>query len=130
MELKKFNTRDGMGFRILREKGILTGIITSEDVALNRRRAEKLKLDILESGCIDKVSVIKRICNERDIALENVVYIGDDINDLEAIKLVGYGCAPADAVPQVKEAAKFVTKAKGGGGVIREVVNKLILIAV
>lgn len=126
-ELKKFNTRDGMGFALLRQKGILTGIITSEDVDLNRRRAEKLKLDILEAGCKDKVSAIKRLCEERKIDPKNVCYIGDDINDVDAIKMVGYGCAPADAMPQVKSVAKLITTSKGGEGVIREVVKKIII---
>lgn len=124
-ELKKFNTRDGMGFALLRQKGIITGIVTSESVDLNRRRAEKLKLDILEAGCRDKLSAIKRICDERGIALGNVCYTGDDINDIEAIKAVGYGCCPADAMPEVKAVAKYVTKAKGGEGVIREVVEAI-----
>ena len=124
-ELKKFNTRDGMGFKLLREKGILTGIVTSESVDLNRRRAEKLKLDILKAGCTDKVAVVKQICKERGIDISNVCYIGDDINDVDLIKLVGFGCAPADAMPQVREVATYVTKVKGGEGVIREVVDKL-----
>lgn len=124
-ELKKFNTRDGMGFAMLRQKGIITGIVTSESVDLNRRRAEKLKLNILEAGCKDKLSAIKRICDERGIALENLCYIGDDINDLEAVKAVGYGCCPADAMPEVKAVAKYVTKVKGGEGVIREVVQAI-----
>ena len=124
-ELKKFNTRDGMGFSLLRENGIITGIITSENVDLNRRRAEKLQLDILEVGCKDKLMAVKRICKERGIDLTNVCYIGDDINDLEVIKMVGFGCCPADAMPQVREVAKCVTKAKGGEGVIREVVEVL-----
>ena len=126
-ELKKFNTRDGMGFRLLREKGIITGIITSESVDLNRRRAEKLKLDILEAGCKDKVSAVKRICEEHGIDLQNVCYIGDDINDIELLKIVGYGCAPADAMTEAKEVSKYVTTAKGGEGVIREVVRKIVL---
>ena len=104
-ELKKFNTRDGMGFALLQEKEIITGIITSENVDLNRRRAEKLKIDILESGCKDKLASIKRICEKRGIKLENVCYIGDDINDIEAIKAVGVGCCPADAIPDVKKVA-------------------------
>ena len=124
-ELKKFNTRDGMGFALLRERGIITGIITSENVDLNKRRAEKLKLDILEAGCKDKLSAIKRICQERGIDLDNVCYIGDDINDFEAIKAVGYGCCPADAMPEVKSVADYVTKAKGGDGVIREVLDSI-----
>ncbi len=125
-ELKKFNSRDGMGFELLRKKGIITGIITSETVELNKRRAEKLKLDIFEAGCKDKSTVIKRLCKERGIAPEHVCYIGDDINDVDAIKFAGYGCCPADAMPQVKEVAKYITKAKGGEGVIREVVNKIL----
>lgn len=126
-ELKKFNTRDGMGFALLREKGIITGIITGENADLNRRRAEKLKLDILEAGCKEKAAAIKRICGERGIFPENVAYVGDDINDLEAIKMVGLGCAPADAQPQVRQAARYVTKARGGEGVIREVVDKFLM---
>ncbi len=124
-ELKKFNTRDGMGFSLLRQKGIIAGIITSENVELNRRRAEKLKLDILEVGCTDKLKTIKRIAEERRVALENVCYIGDDINDIGAIMAVGYGCAPADAIPEVKAVADYVTSAKGGEGVIREVISKI-----
>lgn len=127
-ELKKFNTRDGMAFKLLREKGIITGIVTSENVDLNRRRAEKLKLDILEVGCTNKVEVVKRLCKERNIDLENVTYVGDDINDFDVIKMVGFGCCPNDAMPQVKEIAKFITKAKGGEGVIREIIESLIMI--
>lgn len=125
-ELKKFNTHDGMGFALLRQKGIITGIVTSESVDLNRRRAEKLKLDILEAGCKDKLTAIKHICTEWGIALENVCYIGDDINDIEVIKAVGYGCSPADAMPEVKTVANYVSKAKGGEGVIREIVEHIM----
>lgn len=125
-ELKKFNTRDGMGFALLRQKGIITGIITSENVDLNRRRAEKMKLDILEAGCKDKVATIKRICEEHGIAMENVCYIGDDINDIEAIKAVGYGCCPADAMPAVKNVADKVALVQGGKGVIREIAEAII----
>ena len=124
-ELKKFNTRDGMGFALLRNKGIVTGIVTSENVDLNRRRAQKLKLDVLEAGCKDKVAAVKTLCEKYNVSLENVAYIGDDINDLDVIKMVGYGCCPADAMPQVRDAARYVTKAKGGEGVIREVVENL-----
>ena len=125
-ELKKFNTRDGMGFALLREQGIVTGIVTSESVDLNRRRAEKLKLDILEAGCKDKPAAIRRLAEERGIPLSEVCYVGDDINDVEALRMVGYGCAPADAMPAAREAAKYVTKTKGGEGVIREVVDRIL----
>ena len=125
-ELKKFNTKDGMAFKLLRERGILTGIITGENVKLNQRRVDKLKLDIYVPGCTDKAACLKEICKEKNIAPENVLYIGDDINDLEAIKLVGYGCAPSDAMESVKAAAAYITKAAGGEGVIREIAERLI----
>ena len=125
-ELKKFNTRDGMGFSILGGKGIVIGIVTSEDVALNRRRAAKLKLDILESGCKDKPRAVRRICAERGIDLSQVAYVGDDLNDLAVIRMVGFGCAPADALPQVRKAADFVAEAKGGNGAIREIIEYML----
>lgn len=125
-ELKKFNARDGMGFELLRRRGIVTGIITSESVDLNRKRAEKLRVDILEAGCKDKAATVTKICQERNISIENVVYIGDDINDIELIHLVGFGCCPADAIVQVRENADFITRAKGGEGVIREVADMIL----
>jgi N-acylneuraminate cytidylyltransferase len=125
-ELKKFNTRDGVAFRLLREKGIITGVITGEDVALNKRRCEKLKIDVLAQGCVDKVACINRLCATYNIKPEEVVYIGDDLADKDAVELVGLGCCPADASVAVKDVADYVTKAKGGEGVIREVVEMIL----
>lgn len=125
-ELKKFNTKDGVGFAMLRERGILTGIITGEQVELNRRRVEKLKLNFFEAGCMDKANAIRKICAEHNISLNQVAYVGDDINDLEAIKIVGLGCCPADAISVVKEHAKYVAKANGGSGAIREIVEYIL----
>lgn len=122
-ELKKFNTKDGMGFSILRDRGILTGIVTSENTKLNQRRAAKLKLDIILQGCYDKAAAIKDLCEKYNISLDQVVYVGDDINDIEAIQMAGFGCAPENAMPQVKAMADYVTVAKGGEGVIREIVE-------
>lgn len=125
-ELKKFNTRDGMGFRMLKKKGILTGIVTGENVKLNRRRAEKLELDILKAGVTDKLSVVKELCVQYGLTMRDIVYIGDDINDLEVIKAAGMGCCPADAVEEVKKVADYVAIQKGGRGVIREVAEMII----
>lgn len=125
-ELKKFNTRDGMGFKLLRERGIITGIITSESVDLNRRRAEKLRLDELITGCSNKLSAINELCKKYRIDIKNVCYVGDDINDVEAIKAVGFGCCPADAIAEVKEVSDFVTNLSGGQGVAREITELLL----
>lgn len=125
-EMKKFNTKDGMGFQLLREQGLLVGIVTGEDRALNKRRAEKLKLDIIEQGCSDKVMVIDNLCRKLQLEWKNVLYIGDDRNDLAVMQKTGFSCCPADAIPEVQEAADYVTRAKGGAGVIREAAELLL----
>lgn len=125
-ELKKFNARDGMGFALLKQKGIITGIITAESVKLNRQRADKLKLDILKEGCRDKMKVLSQICFEKKVPLKNVCYIGDDINDIQVMHAVGYSCCPADAMPEVREVADYVSKIRGGAGVIRDVIQYIL----
>ena len=120
-ELKKFNTKDGMAFGLMRKKGILTGIVTSESVELNKRRAEKLKLDILEAGTKNKVQAITALSQNYNIPLENICYIGDDINDTDVFDIVGFSACPADAAALAKSKASYITSAKGGEGVIREV---------
>lgn len=122
-EMKKFNTRDGMGMSILREKGIKVGIITSEDRKLNQRRAEKLKVDFIKQGKRNggKLQVADEICKDMGITLQQVAYIGDDINCFELLSAVGVAACPADACEQVKNipGIKIMTK-KGGAGCVRE----------
>lgn len=125
-ELKRFNALDGMGFRLLREKGILTGVITGEKRELNRRRSKKLNLDILEEGVQDKLNVVKQLCEKYNVSLQNVAYIGDDINDLDVIKAVGFGCSVPNGLDEVKGAAVYVTQKPGGQGAIREIVELII----
>lgn len=125
-ELKKFNAKDGMAFKLLRDNGIRSGIVTGERVKLNHRRAEKLKVDILIDGCIDKLAAIKALCEENDISLQNVAFVGDDINDLEVMRNVGFGCSVANAADEVKKVAKYITNTVGGNGAIREVVDLIL----
>lgn len=125
-EMKKFNTKDGVAFRLLRERGIITGMVTAEEVALNKRRCEKLKIDVFAPGCRDKVDCLNRLCRTYNIRPEEVVFIGDDLLDKDAVEFAGLGCCPADGAEEVKAVADYVTKAKGGEGVIREVVDMLI----
>ena len=122
-ELKKFNTRDGMGMGMLREKGIKVGIITSEDRELNQRRADKLKLDFFYQGKKNggKLAVAKEICEQMGITLQEVAYIGDDVNCIELLSAVGMAACPADADARVKAipGIQVMTK-KGGEGCVRE----------
>ena len=125
-ELKKFNTRDGMAFRILKEKGYIVGIITGESVKINKRRAEKLNLDICKLAVKNKLNVIYDLCKQYNIELENILYVGDDYNDLEVLKNVGIGCCPNDAIRDIKNISKLILKTNGGQGIVREVLDFLI----
>ena len=125
-ELKKFNTRDGKGFELLRNAGIVVGIVTSEDVQLVRNRAKKMRLDIVECGVTDKLKLVKKLAQQYGIGLEQIVYLGDDVNDLEVIQQVGFGCSVADGMPQVKSAAKYITHVRGGEGAIREITERIL----
>jgi len=102
-ELKKFSTLDGKGFELLRAKNINTAIITSENTAIVDRRAKKLKIDYLYQGVQDKLSVATEICRKENIELENVAYIGDDLNDIELLMNVGFAACPANAMKEVKD---------------------------
>lgn len=125
-ELKKFNTRDGMGFSLLRKNGILTGIITGENVDLNRRRVEKLKLDVYIPGCADKLSAAEEICRKFSLSLDEIAYIGDDIIDLDLLKAAGFSACPSDAVNEVQAAVDYVSSLPGGRGVLREVAELIL----
>lgn len=128
-ELKKFNTRDGMGFRLLREAGIKTGIITSEDTRLVERRAEKLKADFLFQGKRDggKLAAAREICGRMGIGLDEVAYIGDDVNCAELLGAAGMKACPADACPEVKSVAGIEVMSKGGGcGCVREFIERIL----
>ncbi|MFR1380503.1 MAG: cytidylyltransferase domain-containing protein [Clostridium neonatale] len=125
-ELKKFNTKDGMGFELLRKKGIITGIITGENKELVKKRAEKLKIDELHMGIKNKLLTVRLICEKYKISLENVAYIGDDINDLDVIRNVGIGCSVNDAMECIKSESNYVTKVNGGEGAVREIAELIL----
>ncbi|MDE3119993.1 MAG: HAD-IIIA family hydrolase [Nitrospirota bacterium] len=125
-EWKKFNTRDGMGIKLLQRAGILTALITQEQTKLVARRAEKLAIPELHQGVYDKLEVLRKIVERHGLDLSQVAYIGDDVNDLETLKAVGFSAAPADAVLDVRKAVHYVCRKKGGEGAVREVADSIL----
>lgn len=128
-ELKKFNTRDGMGFELLRAANIKTGIITSENTQIVSNRAKKLKVDYLYQGKISggKLSSAIEICKKEGIALSNVAYIGDDINCFDLLQSVGKAFCPSDAVGKIKYIENIcILNSRGGQGAFREAVELLL----
>lgn len=127
-EFKKFNTHDGMGFQLLREAGIKTGIITTENTKIVERRAAKLKVDYLYQGkgFGSKLQAALEICEKENITLQEVAYIGDDINCIELLSAVGYAACPANAVKKIKNIPNInCLDVKGGEGAVRAFVEYL-----
>jgi len=128
-ELKKFNTHDGMAFQLLREDGIKTGIITSENTQIVERRAKKLKVDFLYQGKQfgGKLEIANEICEKLGIDLDQVAYIGDDINCYELLSNVGIAACPHNAVDKIKTIPGILQLSKNGGeGVVREFVSRIL----
>lgn len=129
-ELKKFNTYDGMAFKLMREQGLKVGIVTAEDRLLNVRRAEKLKLDYHFHGVSDKVTTVETLIKKLNLSWDNVAYIGDDLNDVELLKKVGLPLCPANATQSVKIIPQIkILSTSGGNGALREAYELFIKLA-
>jgi YrbI family 3-deoxy-D-manno-octulosonate 8-phosphate phosphatase len=119
--LKRFSIRDGMGVERLRKyAGIETVIITGENSGTVKSRAEKLKITEFYLGVKKKEEVLELIKKKNQIEDENIAYIGDDSNDFEVMKLVGFTATPADGMNFIKDISDYVCENKGGYGAFRE----------
>jgi 3-deoxy-D-manno-octulosonate 8-phosphate phosphatase (KDO 8-P phosphatase) len=115
-----------MGLARVREAGVAVAIISGEDSAIVHARATKLKIDDVFSGAADKRLAIDQLCARHGLGMDEVAFIGDDLNDLPALECVGLACAVADAAEPVKAVAHYVTERRGGDGAVREVCELLI----
>ena len=124
-ELKKFNTKDGMGLSFIKKKGIITGIITGENTKIVERRAQKLHIDELHQGIIDKLAIITQLVNKYQISMDEIVYVGDDVNDIAVMEKVGFPCTVNNANTKVKEVALYVSPYNGGDAAIRDIIDHI-----
>ncbi|WP_447984309.1 KdsC family phosphatase [Nitrospira sp. Nam74] len=125
-ELKKFNTRDGMGLKLLQRAGLITAFITQEETKLVARRGERLTIPEVHQRVFDKLSRLRDIAARYQIGLNEVAYMGDDVNDLETLQAVGFSATPADGMPPVKKAVRYICRLKGGEGAVREVIDMIL----
>ena len=125
-ELKKFNTRDGMGIKLLQRAGIVTAIVTQERTKLVARRGEKLMIPEVHQGVMDKVALVREMAERLGLSMEEVAYIGDDVNDVAALKAVGFSATPADGMPQAAAVVDYVCAKKGGEGAVREIIEMIL----
>lgn len=124
--LKRFSLRDGTGFFLLRQCGIKTGFITTENSPIVEQRAKKLKIDKYIFGTHKKLEALQQFVKEEGISLENIAFIGDELNDVKLLKACGLGIAVGDADKRAKEAACIVCEKSGGKGAFREAVEALL----
>ena len=125
-ELMRFSRRDGMGVERLRAAGIETGVISREDSPITARRARALKFEEVHFGIREKLPVIEKLAAARGLALSQVAYLGDDVNDLDALRAIGLSGCPADAEPVVQEMVDYVCGQRGGCGAFREVAELVL----
>lgn len=126
VEMKRFNTYDSAGVLFARHLNIPVGIITGENTQIVKRRAAKLKVDYCYLGIKNKFSIVNSLCEELNITLADVAYIGDDLNDMEVLSKVGFAGVPSSAPSYVKLLANIPLTKKGGEGVFREFVENII----
>jgi YrbI family 3-deoxy-D-manno-octulosonate 8-phosphate phosphatase len=126
-EWKKFNTSDSAGVLFLRKLGIPMAIMTGENSQAVANRAKKLKIDHVFLAAKNKLELATQFCSDLSIDLEEVAFIGDDINDLKLLNAVGLSASPANAPLYIKDRVHFVTQRRGGEGAFREFVETILL---
>ncbi|MBY0123459.1 acylneuraminate cytidylyltransferase [Bacillus sp. S/N-304-OC-R1] len=124
--LKKFNTKDGMGFSLLKQQGIILAILTGENSGIVKKRAEKLGIEDVYLDCKNKLAAMEELLKKYNLTFNDVGYVGDDINDLNLLNKVGVSFSVEDAVEEVKKSVDYVSRKKGGSGALREIADLIL----
>ena len=125
-ELKRFDVRDGQGLVLLREAGVITAVVTRRQSAIVERRARELGIAEVHQDVKDKRVVLQQLLARHGVRPADACYVGDDVGDVPAMAIVGLPVAVADAVPAVRKAALYVTRARAGFGAIRELCDLIL----
>ena len=125
-EHKSFNTKDGLGLTLLRRAGLRAGIISGRTSTALERRAKELGVEFLRQGNEQKVAAFEDILRAAAISEDEVAFVGDDLSDIPLMRRVELAVAVADAVEETRAAAHYITRAKGGKGAVREVIEIIL----
>jgi 3-deoxy-D-manno-octulosonate 8-phosphate phosphatase (KDO 8-P phosphatase) len=126
LEIKTFDAHDGQGLTLAHEAGIRTGCITGRQSSALLRRAREMKMEFIYMKQPLKMPAYEEVLQKAGVSDSAVAYVGDDLPDLPVMRRAGLAVAVADAVPEVKKAAHYTTKASAGHGAIREVVELIL----
>ena len=119
--MKKFHARDGMGVSLLKKNGIPTVIVTKEKTAIVKKWTSKMPIAKLYDGIIKKEDILEKISNEFKVKPFEMAFIGDDVNDINLLKSVGFSAMPNDGIKQLKKICDYQCRTTGGNGVLREI---------
>ena len=125
-EWKRFSFADIMGVSLARKAGLIVTLISGEDSPLVDRFAAKLLISDVTKGCKDKAAALRAFAERHGLRLEEICFMGDDVNDLGAMEIAGLAAAPANAHPAARQKAAFVASAPGGNGAVRELVDGIL----
>jgi len=125
-EAKAFDVKDGLGMRVAGEAGLRLALMTGRASSVVQRRARDLHIDDMLQRVGDKASALRTFAAHRGLELAQVAFVGDDLNDREAMRIAGVSIAPADAAPEIREIADLVTEARGGRGCARQAVEAVL----
>ncbi|MBO0722789.1 MAG: HAD hydrolase family protein [Blastocatellia bacterium] len=123
---KVFNIHDGQGFRLAQEAGLKIGIISGRASPALAARARELQIDYLYQGVAHKIAVYEQIKATEGLQDEEIAYLGDDLPDLGPMRRAGLSIAVADAVPEIRDCAHFLTNKNGGRGAVREAIEMIL----
>ncbi|HIJ43625.1 MAG TPA: HAD hydrolase family protein [Rhodospirillaceae bacterium] len=125
-QLRRFNVKDGEGIKRLLKAAVEVVVISASQAEAILKRGESLGLEHVRIGVEDKLAVLSALCSELAIELAEVAHMGDDFNDLPVLEAVGLPLSVADAMPEVRERALYVTERGGGEGAVREICDLLL----
>lgn len=126
-QVKRFNSKDGLGLRLLMDAGLMVGIVTGRNTSgALRHRCENLGIEMIFDGIKDKATAFEAIVRKTGLAPELIAFVGDDLIDLPAMTRAGVSFAVADASDEVKEAADYTTQLPGGHGAVRQVCETIL----
>ena len=123
IETKGFDSQDGIALQWMQWKGLRTGVISGRESLATAERARQLKMNYVYQGHIEKIPILEEIMADADLSREEVAYMGDDLTDLVVMRRVGLAIAVANARPEVKREAHWVTQNVGGSGAVRDAVE-------
>ena len=126
LEMKAFSAYDGAGLKLARVAGLRTGLITGRESAATLRRARELDMEFVYQGIADKIVTFRKLVQRANVEESEIAYVGDDLPDLPILERVGLAIAVVNAVPEVKRQAHYITRASGGNGAVREVVELIL----